>query len=944
MSPQSYRIAWFSAIFFVGVMAAMPFQLYWTLQNPIWQAWVMGGVPVALSLVSAYSAWLAWHNRSDMGTRWLSSTILIATVITSLVVDKIGVIVGLAGLLLILMTINNFSKQKEADLFLGITIFIAILASLSSIVHLPSQAEIAEIRLIIPLAAGGIFLLYFIFIVRQFDALPLRNKLIATFIVITLAPLGSLTAIYNYVSQETIVNEANRVLLAKAEQTAETIDGFIGPNLAILGTEARSRDIIDFAGYGPAFRQSSRFAQLQIEGALGRASFLNRRFVESYALLDSSGQNIFDTDPDGLGRDESQRDYFQRAVSSTRGYVSYVQFFPEPTMPSLYFSHPVLNDRQELIGVLRVRYDAAVLQSLVRQNSGAAHEKAYAILIDESRIRLADGAGPEFNFTTVTPLNPVRIRELQAADRLPDLPLEQLSTDLFDFEKGLLNLIYQPDFVGVAHPGQEVEQGAVVRLTTNPAWLVAYVQAQSVFLVPIETQIDTGIVFAVGIGTIVTIAAIAVSRRLARPIIELTGTAEKVASGNLQVQAEVRAQDEVGQLATAFNLMTSQLQELISSLEDQVRARTAELALSMEVGQRASAIRQLDELLFTITEFIRDRFEFRQVQVYLVDDTNQNLVLRAGAGELSRHLLKQRYTIPIETDSIVCWSALQGEAFVAADVLELGITPTDPETRSELALPLIVEERVIGVLDLQHEKAENFTPNNLIVFEAMATQLAISIDGAQQWAAAQEAQERMQRVIGQLTHEAWRQKLAGQKGRLGFTYDLASISPLDNLDGKSQGQSENGEIRIAKITASIPTEQSQALAKPAKSPEERVVMPIMVQNALIGEISVKVPPDKPFSAGEKALLTAVAQQLAQRAETIRLFEATQRQAAREQLARQISDRVRASRDIETALKTVTEELSKALGTARAVIDLRVTPPQEETRPDTGAEFTRIDRP
>jgi hypothetical protein len=71
------------------------------------------------------------------------------------------------------------------------------------------------------------------------------------------------------------------------------------------------------------------------------------------------------------------------------------------------------------------------------------------------------------------------------------------------------------------------------------------------------------------------------------------------------------------------------------------------------------------------------------------------------------------------------------------------------------------------------------------------------------------------------------------------------------------------------------------------------------------------------------MLAAVAQQLAQKAENLRLFEATQQQASREQIARQIADRVRGSRDIETALKTATQELSKALGITRAVVDLEI---------------------
>jgi GAF domain-containing protein len=93
---------------------------------------------------------------------------------------------------------------------------------------------------------------------------------------------------------------------------------------------------------------------------------------------------------------------------------------------------------------------------------------------------------------------------------------------------------------------------------------------------------------------------------------------------------------------------------------------------------------------------------------------------------------------------------------------------------------------------------------------------------------------------------------------------------------------------------------------------------------------VHKPSDQTWTEDEQALLQTVAQQLAQKAENLRLFEDTQQRATREQIARRIIDKVRASRSIETALKTATEELNKALGTARAVIDLQIeTQPQSE---------------
>jgi GAF domain-containing protein len=376
-----------------------------------------------------------------------------------------------------------------------------------------------------------------------------------------------------------------------------------------------------------------------------------------------------------------------------------------------------------------------------------------------------------------------------------------------------------------------------------------------------------------------------------------------VTSGELEAQASVGSQDQIGQLAAAFNSMTAQIRNLIGSLEDQVRERTNELILSMKVGQQASTIRSLNELLPTITEFIREQFNLYYTQVYFVDDLGQNLILQAGTGTAGQGLIARHHSLPLGSGSIVGRVAAERRSIVVPDTQNSDIhkaNPLLPKTRSELAIPLKVEDRIIGVLDMQADKANTFTEDNMTVFEAMATQLAISIDSAQQWALAQDAQHKSEEVVRQLTRERWAERLASRRGSYGFAYDLSAVTPIST----NAPEPVNGE--------------------------EKLSVPLMVQNEQIGHLGVKMPPQRVLSGDDQDLLTAVAQQLAQKAETLRLFEQTQQQATREHIARQIIDKVRGSRDVETALKTAAEELSKALGASRAVINLRITPEPEQT--------------
>lgn len=410
--------------------------------------------------------------------------------------------------------------------------------------------------------------------------------------------------------------------------------------------------------------------------------------------------------------------------------------------------------------------------------------------------------------------------------------------------------------------------------------------------------IFSGAVALVSLGVAITVLIFALSAWVTNPLAKLLTAIQGIKSGEMKLAArvEINSRDEIGELATAFNTLASQLSHSIDTLEDQVRDRTTELALSMEVGQRAAAIRNLDELLPTITEYIRTQFNLYYTQVYFVDDLEQNLILRAGTGSVGQELVARRHQLPIGLGSIVGRVAAEGKSIVVADTQNSDIhkpNPLLPETRSELAIPLVVEGRVIGVLDMQADKSSTFTENNVTVFEAMATQLAISINSAQQWVLSQEAQHKAEEAVRQLTRQSWLERLASRREGLGFAYDLVDIAPVSAVDPETA------------------------------SDGKELVAPLVIQNESIGQLTVKVPPRRALSADAQGLVAAVAQQLAQKAENLRLFEQTQQRAAREQLARQITEKVRASRDIETALKIAAEELAKNLSVSRAVVDLRL---------------------
>jgi PAS domain S-box-containing protein len=176
-----------------------------------------------------------------------------------------------------------------------------------------------------------------------------------------------------------------------------------------------------------------------------------------------------------------------------------------------------------------------------------------------------------------------------------------------------------------------------------------------------------------------------------------------------------------------------ELQALSQTLEDRVQERTSDLALASEVGRAISQIRDLDELLTQAVNLIQQRFNLYYTQVYLTDEARQRLVLRAGTGQVGQTLLAQAHSLPVDGSSINGTAAFHKEAVIVADTQTSPIFRRNaalPDTRSEMAVPLLVQDQVVGVIDLQSDQPNALSSDNLPAFTALAGQLAVAIESA----------------------------------------------------------------------------------------------------------------------------------------------------------------------------------------------------------------------
>ncbi len=292
------------------------------------------------------------------------------------------------------------------------------------------------------------------------------------------------------------------------------------------------------------------------------------------------------------------------------------------------------------------------------------------------------------------------------------------------------------------------------------------------------------------------------------------------------------------------------LQKLSQQLEESVQERTRQLAVAAEVGQRISHMQDLDKLLAESVELIREQFGLYHAQIYLADANGQNLNLRASTGSIGQQLLNRGHRLPIQPGSINGTAAFSKEPVLVADTRNNPLfqqNPLLPYTRSELAVPLMVGGKLLGVLDLQSDRPEALTTENVSIYSSLADQLAVAVDNAYLLREAEVARQEVEQHLQQITYQGWKNFLDGieQKERIGVRYDTNALEPYD------------GPI--------VANADSQVLQ-----------IPISVGNVSIGTIQLEAAENEKWTDETRALVTAVARQVGQQAENVRLLTETAR--------------------------------------------------------------------
>jgi GAF domain-containing protein/ActR/RegA family two-component response regulator/HAMP domain-containing protein len=414
---------------------------------------------------------------------------------------------------------------------------------------------------------------------------------------------------------------------------------------------------------------------------------------------------------------------------------------------------------------------------------------------------------------------------------------------------------------------------------------------------PIDHQLQRGVVSSLliafgALGLVSAAALYSVRRTLVKPLRAVQAGAQTFGAGQLDHVIEVKGSPELRDLAFSLNHMAADLkrsreesEQLYRDTEQRIQDRTRDLAMSAEIGRIATSLRDVDTLLRESVAQIRRRFEaIYHAQIFLLDDLGENAVLVASTGEAGRRLIDSGHKLAVGSDSVIGRVTARKQVSIASDTRRLDIpwqpNPLLPQTRSEMALPLMIEGRVIGALDLQSTTPDAFTDDMVRVLEVLADQLAIAIENAR---LLEESDRRLRDIDDlnrQLTRSAWEELIANERAQSprGYLYNQMRMVPL--RDG------ETPDVR-----------------------QRRSEMPIQLRGEIIGTLETTTPDTGELPQDDRLLVQAVAERVALAIENARLFEQTQRALAETERLYETARTVSSGSELEAIYQLIAEQLS-----------------------------------
>ncbi len=860
-----------SQISFIASMIAALFYLYLALQLGAWQLYAWSVDIWILALVALIDIILVRRGHAARAIWVLLVAISITFIGAIALIEGIGLLLGVSIVVLISIIAGQTLPAKAANraiIFSAVSGVVAVLLDLFLPAYRFPQPE--PVRIFLPIILGVVILLFGYMTIRQFRNYSLRTKMIMVFTITVVSILGIVAFLTNRELSTSLTENIGSNLAALANSKAIEIGQIVNRESDVLKSLALNKSYQNAAKDATETNVLSKTEIERLDREWRDADVANNNtdsLVAGVLYNDIASElrqfqkqfpqhvEVFLTDRQGVNIAATNRtsDYYQadeewwKTAYKEGLFIGQPEYDESSKTIAITMATPVrANGSGEIVGILRTTVNfEALSDSLIAGLFGqSGHTDIYLPNGQEIELETREDGSLE-----------LALREAELDINL----LTQSKEPYLEISHNGVPALASQAVVSVP---ADVNEGNTAISKLN--WRVVTIQNQAEALLPVAVQRRNFLLLAIALSITAALAAIGLAQLLTGPLTRLTVVANQIAGGNLSAQAQVETGDETGILATTFNNMTSQLRNLFGSLEQRVLDRTHDLELASEVGRTITErVANLDELLTAAVEMIRVRFELYYTQVYLTDPTGHSIVLRAGTGEVGEKLFQQGHRLLISSGSLNGRAVVEKKPIIVADTRHsANFMPNVllPNTRSEMAVPLIAGGQVLGVLDMQSEQPGALNETNLPAFEALSGQLAIAIQNAALFAEAKEARSEAESQVRRLTEQGWQDFLnaidRGQK--MGFASDQSNV------------------IRL----------KTEALST---SNQGKFTLPIIITGAKVGEISLPAEHERSWTNNELELVQTTSTQLAQHIENLRLLaQAEQFRKIAEQAARRLT--------------------------------------------------------
>jgi GAF domain-containing protein/HAMP domain-containing protein len=881
---------WLYGIVVSSLVAISNLVLYVLLQNSQWLPVSIISIVVAILFLLCRRLYL----KNSLFSSYILGTIAWCGLVFGHVLFWSGVNIFLLIGVWLFPTLIIISLQSIKEKLVIFTLPLIVSASVFLIERFPVFSRLSidsfeNSRFISPIYFFVFGVLIFLVFLRSVRSRTLSGKIIIAMALIVFIPIVILTMVsYSNTkinnslaavdSLEQIANKKSEAVIEWSSNLILPLDNLVNENdtyqlISRLLDAYHANDDRSVATY----RDSLEYILSNIAARYG--------FEEIY-ILNETGIVVTSTKENYIETDFSEYDFFQSG--KVNSIVLPPSYYPLEDQTSIFISKPIFTPANVLLGVLSARATTDDLIAIVDQPAKEPYQTTEAFILNSDGTLLVNSIGrSSLVVNTIGAQTALSLKEngnISSYDNIEGEPVEGVFHWLTDLNIAIL----------VEANEAEINQRLPNIITGN---------------------------IAIGmLGLILAIfASTSIVRSITSPINDMVDASKEVIAGNFNIHLPSMREDELGRLIDAFNKMTDELKVLVSDLEIRVADRTRELEsrsqeleASAIIARDSSLASDMSDLLDRTASLIQERFGFYQVGIYLNDAKNEYAVLSSAAGEAGQELLSRHHKLKIGETGIVGTVTKFGEPRIALDVGADAVyfkNPLLPNTRSEMTLPLIVREQIIGALDVQSEKVSAFDQNDIRIMTVLADQLAISIERTRLVEETIKSATQLRRALQAQTSSAWEDFTTRSDRPLGYRYEGVSIKPLDDR-----------ELKPKSLDSKISISESNN----PEIPGSIATVPIRLRGITIGTLELQFSTNT-ISAETLQFLEVAADRLSLALENARLFNEVTLRAEREKTVTNITTNIRSNTDPQVMVQTALEELKKVLGASEIRIH-EITPP------------------